>query len=86
LRTLGDVLCNFSKLTMKFTLNRKRVTALGKQGNNITIASSHRMERIVKKTCKALLVPNLESKVAFKGGGMIGFSRTFSKSSPWSLR
>jgi hypothetical protein len=86
LRNLGDVLWNFSKLTMKFTLNRKRVIVQGKRGNNTTIASSHRMEHILKKTCKASLVPNLEGKVAFKGGGRIGFSRTFSKSFPWSLR
>jgi hypothetical protein len=87
LRTLGDVLWNFSKLTRKFTLNGKRVIIRGKQVNNVTTASSHRMQCILKKTCKAFsLVPNLEGKVAFKGGGMIGFSRTFSESFPWSLR
>jgi hypothetical protein len=78
----GNVMWNFSKLTMKFTLNGKRVIIRRKWGNNVTIASSHRMERILKKTCKASLVPNLEGNVAFKGGGMIRFSRTFSKSSP----
>lgn len=74
LRTLVDVLWNFSKLTMKFTLNGKRVIVRGKRGNNVATGSSHCMERIWKKTCKASLVPNLEGKVAFKGGGMIGFS------------
>jgi hypothetical protein len=44
LRTLGDVLWNFSKLTMKFTLNGTRVTFRGKRGNNITTVSSHMME------------------------------------------
>jgi len=87
LRTLGDVLWNFSKLIIKFNLNGKRVIICGKRGNNIITASSHCMERILKKTYKAFsLVPNLEGKVAFKGRRMIGFSRTFFESSPWSLR
>ncbi|KAF8405656.1 hypothetical protein HHK36_007732 [Tetracentron sinense] len=55
LRTLGDVLWNFSKLTMKFTLNEKRVTFCGRRGN-VTTVSSHRMEHILKKTCKGYLL------------------------------
>lgn len=55
LRTLGDVLWNFSKLTMKFTLNRNIVTFYGKCGSNVTTISNHRMERILKKTAKGYL-------------------------------
>jgi hypothetical protein len=56
LRTLGDVLWNFSKLTMKFSLNGNRVTFCGKCGHLLTSISSHRMERILKKPCKGYLL------------------------------
>jgi hypothetical protein len=49
LRTLGDVLWNFSKLTMKFTLNGQRVTFRSKCKGSVTIVSSYRIERILKK-------------------------------------
>ncbi|KAF8399716.1 hypothetical protein HHK36_015586 [Tetracentron sinense] len=61
LKTLGDVLWNFSELTMKFTLNGKRVTFHGRRGDNVTTVSSHRMEHILKKTCKGYLL-QLRSK------------------------
>jgi hypothetical protein len=41
LRTLGDVLKNFSKLIMKFTLNGQKVNFLGKRRGNVTTVSSH---------------------------------------------
>jgi len=56
LMTLGDVLWDFSKLTMKFTLNGKRVIIRGKHGNNVTTVSSHCMEHILKKTWKGYLL------------------------------
>jgi hypothetical protein len=56
LRTLGNVLWNFSKLTMKFTLNGKRVILRRRCGNNVSIVSSHGMERILKKNCKGYLL------------------------------
>jgi hypothetical protein len=56
LRTLGDVLWNFSKLTMKFTLNGQRVTFRGKRGGSVTTVSSHRMERILKKERQGYLL------------------------------
>jgi hypothetical protein len=56
LRTLGDVMRNFSKLTMKFTLNGKRVIVRGKRGNTVTTINSHCMEHILTKTCKGYLL------------------------------
>ena len=44
LRTLGDVQWNFSKLTMKFSLNGNRVTFRGKCVHLLTSISSHQME------------------------------------------
>lgn len=38
-------------------LNGKRVTFYGKQGNNIITVSSHRMERILKKSYQGYLLP-----------------------------
>lgn len=48
LRTLEDVLWNFLKLTIKFTLNGQRVTFRGKHRGNITTISSHQMEQVLK--------------------------------------
>jgi len=56
LRILGNVLWNFSKLTMKFTLNGKRMTFRGRHGNNDNTISSHHMESILKKTWKGYLL------------------------------
>jgi hypothetical protein len=47
---------NFSKLTMKFTLNGKRVILRRRRGNNVSTVSSHGMERILKKNCKGYLL------------------------------
>jgi hypothetical protein len=57
------VLWNFSKLTMKFTLNGNKVTFRGKRGHLLTSISSHRMEQILKKPCKGYLL-QLKSETA----------------------
>jgi hypothetical protein len=56
LQTLGDVLWNFSKLTMKFMINGQNVTFRGKRGGNVTTVSSNQMERILKKERQVYLL------------------------------
>lgn len=58
LRTLGDVLWNFLKLTMKFTLNRRRETFQGKCGGNVITISSYRIEQTFKKGRRLELLYN----------------------------
>ncbi|URE31790.1 hypothetical protein MUK42_34117 [Musa troglodytarum] len=50
LSILSDVFWNFSKLIMKFFINRKRVILKGRRSDKVTAVTSHRMERVLQKT------------------------------------
>ncbi len=56
LSILGDVSQNFSKLIMKFFINGRQVTLKGRHGGKVTTITSHRMERVLRKTHTGFLV------------------------------
>ena len=65
LSTLGDVSWNFSKLIMKFFINGRQVTLKGRRGGKVTTITSHRMERVLRKTHTGFLVQlhNIEKEM-----------------------
>lgn len=47
--TLGNIIWNFEKLLMQFTLHGKLVKIQGKSTGEVSVVITHRMERILKK-------------------------------------
>ncbi|KAG6484232.1 hypothetical protein ZIOFF_061027 [Zingiber officinale] len=56
LRTLGDIIWNFSQLTMRFQDQGKEVCIRGKRQDTITSISSYQAERLLKKDCSIFLM------------------------------
>ncbi|KAG6484069.1 hypothetical protein ZIOFF_060863 [Zingiber officinale] len=66
LRTLGDIIWNFSQLTMRFQDQGKEVCIRGKRQDTITSISSYQAERLLKKDCSIFLM-QLSIKKDHKG-------------------
>ena len=56
LRTLGDIIWNFSQLTMRFQDQGKEVCIRGKRQDTITSISSYQAEQLLKKDCSIFLM------------------------------
>ncbi|XP_042452681.1 uncharacterized protein LOC122037297 [Zingiber officinale] len=56
LRTLGDIIWNFSQLTMRFQDQGKEVCIRGKKQDTITAISSYQAEQLLKKDCSIFLM------------------------------
>ncbi|KAG6531914.1 hypothetical protein ZIOFF_005750 [Zingiber officinale] len=56
LRTLGDIIWNFSQLTMRFQDQGKEVCIRGKRQDTITSISSYQAEWLLKKDCSIFLM------------------------------
>ncbi|KAG6528131.1 hypothetical protein ZIOFF_010280 [Zingiber officinale] len=56
LKTLGDIIWNFSQLTMRFQDQGKEVCIRGKKQDTITPISSYQAEQLLKKDCSIFLM------------------------------
>ncbi|XP_042401280.1 uncharacterized protein LOC121991335 [Zingiber officinale] len=56
LKTLGDIIWNFSQLTMRFQDQGKEVCIRGKKQDTITPISSYQAEQLLKKDCYIFLM------------------------------
>ena len=55
LRTLGPILWEFAELWMQFSINGTKHTLRGLQLGSLSLISSHRMEKLLKKSSHGVM-------------------------------